>query len=127
MKYNLYTTYLSKLKNIDTSNGIVAIIMRFPPVILKDSNTIHVPELSPSGELLFNYKENKDFESFTEKFWNEINHNDKAQLAIKQIEQALDNYNDVYLVCCEKDYKNCHRSILGEHFKFLGYNWQEIE
>lgn len=124
MKHNLYTTYLSKLKNIDTSNGVVAIIMRFPPFIPKDSNMIHVPELSPTGELLSEYKEDKDFAKFEEKLWKEFD-NEKTKSILKQIEQALE-YNDVYLVCCEKDFNICHRSILGKYFEFSGYKWIEI-
>ena len=126
MKHKIYTTYLSNLKNIDTSNGIVAVIMRFTPFIPEESNMIHVPELSPSGELLSSFKDNKDFKKFEEELWKEFD-NDSFRERIDQITEALDNYNDVYLVCCEKDYINCHRSILGKHFKFLGYEWIEIQ
>lgn len=126
-KYKLYTTYLSNLKNLDTSDAIVAIVMRFPPFIPKEkSNMIHIPELSPTGELLLEYKENKDFDSFKDKLWEQWNSSEESTLRLKQIEYALDNSNDVYLVCCEKDYNECHRKILGEHFEFLGYEWEEV-
>lgn len=125
MKNKLYTTYLSKLKSIDTSDGIVAVVMRFPPFIVEGSNMIHVPELAPSGELLAEYKEDKDFEKFETKLWEEFD-NDKAKDTLSLIEEALSKHNPVYIVCCEKDYLKCHRSSLGKHFEFLGYEWEEI-
>ena len=123
--YKLYTTYLSNMKNIPKSCKIV-IIMRFPPFIPEDSNIYHAIELSPQGKILMDYKDNNDFESFKDKFWEQLNFDKDAQLSLKQIGYALENNNDICLVCCEKDNTNCHRRLLGEFFEFLGYEWEEL-
>lgn len=126
MKHKLYTTYLSNLKNVPESCKIV-IVMRFPPFIPKDSDAFHCIELSPTGDLLMEYKKDHDFEKFEKKLWDQWNKDKKAQLRLKQLEYTLDNFNDVCLICCEKDLNICHRKILGEYFQFLGYNWEELK
>lgn len=129
MKHKLYTTYLGKMKTnkeLIPENCQIAIIMRFPPFMPEDGSMIHVPELSPKGTLLSEYKKDKDFKVFKDKLWEQWQKNEEGAMdAIANIEEALE-YNDVCLVCCEADYLDCHRSILGEHFKFSGYEWEEL-
>ena len=129
MKHKLYTTYLAKLKNnkqLLSEDCVIAIIMRFPPFIPEDGSTIHVSELSPKGTLLSEYKKDKDFEVFSNKLWKQWQSNEEGAMdAIKNIEEALE-HNDVCLVCCEKDINECHRKILGEYFKFAGFEWEEL-
>lgn len=126
MKHKVYTTYLAKIKKIPSTCKTV-LIMRFPPFIPDDSDVFHAIDLSPSGKLLMEYKENHDFESFKDKLWNEWNNNPKSLELLKQAEEALDLYNDICFVCCEKDLNICHRKILGEYFEFLGYEWEELK
>lgn len=126
MSYKLYTTYLANMKNIaDTCK--TAIIMRFPPFIPKDGDTIHCIELSPKGELLSEYKKDNDYEKFKEKLFEQFNNNkENGKLMLDYIQETLDNYNDVCLVCCEKDFNICHRKIIGEYFEEFGYEWEEL-
>ena len=125
MKHKLYTTYLSNIKKVPDSCKI-AIIMRFPPFLPKDGDIIHCPELSPKGKLLNEYKSNKDFDAFKDSLWKQWESNEEGAMdTLKLIEEALE-YNDVCLVCCEKDYNECHRSFLGKYYEFLGYEWEEV-
>lgn len=128
MSHKLYTTYLANMKNIP-SNCQVAIIMRFPPFIPKDGNIYHAKELSPKAKLLNKYKTGDiNFEEFKDLLWEQWQSNEEGAMdTLKEIEETLENVIDVCLVCCEKDLDICHRKILGEYFKFLGYEWEEVK
>jgi uncharacterized protein YeaO (DUF488 family) len=131
MKYKLYTTYLGKLrshKDLIPDNCKVALIMRFPPFLPKDGSMIHVKELSPKGKLLSKFKDGEiTFEEFKTELWNQWESNEeKAMDTLKNIEEALDGHNHVCLICCEEDYNECHRKLLGEYFEFAGYKWEEL-
>lgn len=126
MKYKLYTTYLSKLKTAP-ENAMKLIIMRFPPISFKMyKNTVHCPELSPDADLLMKYKKDNDFNAFSENYLKCIYNNEKASLAIDNIIDCLDNYNDIVLVCCEKDSSICHRTILAKELEKIGYKYNEL-
>lgn len=125
MSYKLYTTYLSNMKKIP-EGARVAIIMRMPPAsILKMENTIHVEQLSPKKEVLFAYKENNDWNTFVEKFKEQMYNDPETMEYLNLLMEALE-YNDVYLVCCEKDANECHRSLIAEYLNSLGYESEEL-
>lgn len=127
MKHKLYTTYQGNHRNYPENCQIV-LIMRFPPFVPKDGDIFHAKELSPKAKLLNQYKSGEiDFEEFKAQLWIQWESNEEGAMdTLKEIEQALDEVIDVCLVCCEKELEGCHRKILGEHFKFLGYEWEEV-
>lgn len=45
---------------------------------------------------------------------------------LKQLEEALRVSKDICLICYEKDYTRCHRSILGQYFQNKGFQWREL-
>lgn len=121
----LYTTYLSKMKHIP-KDEVVAIIMRMPPFISKESNVMHMPQLSPKTNILSEYKKDNDWDKFKESF-NEQMYNDPETMEyINYLLEALERI-DVYLVCCEKDHNVCHRSLIGSYINSLGFEWIEME
>jgi len=125
MSHKLYTTYLSKMKQLP--EGIVkAIIMRMPPISIQDiPGTVHVPQLSPKIEVLKAYKANNDFNTFTEKF-NEQMYNDEETVEyLNMLMEALD-HNDVAIICCEKDANVCHRTLIANYLSSLGYQHKEL-
>lgn len=125
MNYKLYTTYLSKMK--DLPEGIVkAVIMRIPPMSIKTiPNTIHIPQLSPNLDILKEYKQSNDFNTFSDNF-NEQLINDKETVKyLNLLIEALE-YNDVALICCEKDYNICHRTLIANYLSNLGYTCEEL-
>lgn len=128
MTHTLYTTYISKLKSANIPEDAVKIlIMRMPPLSVKQiDGLIHVPELSPKSDILLNYKRNNDWEKFTNDFNEQIDTDPELKKYLDYIVEALD-YNDIYLVCCEKNKDNCHRTILANKIKQItGCNIVEI-
>lgn len=125
MNYKLYTTYLAKMKGIP-NDSVIAIIMRMPPFIAKDSNILHIPQLSPKKDILVDYKKDNDWDKFKESFNNQMYTDPETMKYISYLIEALE-CNDVYLICCEKDYNICHRKLIGEYINSLGYEWIEME
>jgi uncharacterized protein YeaO (DUF488 family) len=123
--YTLYTTYLSKMKHLP--EGIMtAIIMRIPPMsIQKMENVFHCPELSPTVKTLKAYKATGDWDTFVEKFKEQMYTDEETMNYINLLMEGLE-HNDVAIVCCEKNNKECHRSLIAEYLKELGYNTQEL-
>ena len=121
----LYTTYISNMKHIP-KGMLTAIIMRMPPAsIMKMEDAIHVPQLSPKKEVLLAYKESEDWDVFVEKFNEQLYTDDETMQYIELLMEGLD-HNDVCLVCCEKDASRCHRSLIAEYIKTLGYETEEL-
>lgn len=125
MAYKLYTTYNSKIKYIPKDSA-VAIIMRFPTFIPKDTNIVHIPQLSPKTNTLQDYKKTNDWDKFAEEYKEQMYTDPETVAYLNLLMEALDNDNDVYLVCCEKDHTKCHRSLIGEYLQSLGYEWEEF-
>lgn len=125
MKHKLYTTYLAKMKHLP--EGIVkAIIMRMPPISIQDiPGTIHVPQLSPKTEVLKAYKASNDFDTFTEKFNNQMYNDPETMEYLNMLMEALD-HNEVAIICCEKDPNVCHRSLIANYLTSLGYQCEEL-
>lgn len=114
MVHKIYTTYIAKLKKLNISNDEIKIlIMRMPPFSVKNIEGLnHVPELSPTADILLAYKKDNDWDKFEESFNEQMNIDKKMQEQIDFIVKALE-YNDIYLICCEKDKDKCHRTLLA--------------
>ncbi|MHA1585006.1 MAG: DUF488 family protein, N3 subclade [Promethearchaeota archaeon] len=95
--------------------------MRFPFELAKKSSV-----LSPSPLLLREYQQNKiDFGMFALKFEAEIFKSWKAVKRLKFLKD-LSRTTQIFLVCCEKSPKFCHRSILKyfiERLDFFMKKW----
>ena len=122
----VYTTYLSKMKNIPV-DAMKVVIMRSAPMSAQgQKNMIIKQELSPEFETLMAYKRDNDWELFTERFTNQMETDGKILPILDRIIRALE-HNPVALICCEKDENVCHRSILAKKLKSLGARVIEIE
>ena len=125
MSYKLYTTYLSKMKNLP-DDIVKAIIMRMPPMSIQNiPGTVHVPQLSPKLDVLKAYKSNYDFETFTQKFNEQMYSDPETVEYLNMLMEALE-HNDVAIICCERDANVCHRKLIAEYLKSLGYEYEEI-
>ena len=92
------------------------IVMRFP----FGQNKIP-SRLSPSQTLLTSFKEHRmDFQQFAHDFEQEIFLNRSAVNKLK-ILRDLAKRHEIFLVCCEKDPKYCHRRLLKEFIDRLDY------
>lgn len=125
----IYTTYLSKLKDIP-KEAIKVLIARKAPAqeTLDKYNCMHALSLAPTQFLLNQYKEDGNFDKFKKIFVSE-----KKVVTFEEhdeIEKILElcKENDVYLICYEKDYEKCHRSIIAELISNkMNIPWQEAE
>lgn len=123
--HKLYTTYLSKMNKIP-EGVMTAVIMRMPPMsILKMTDVVHSPDLSPNIEVLRAYKVNKDWDVFVEKFNEQMCNDEETIRAICLLMESLE-YNPVAIVCCEKDPNECHRSLIATYLNSLGFESEEI-
>lgn len=109
----VYTTYLDKLDKI-SNKDIKLIIMRLPPNIdiLKYDNIYFIQNLSPSKDILFNFKNNNNWDLFKNNFINQLNESNIIDKLIYKINKNLDK--NIFLICCEKSPYRCHRSIISD-------------
>ena len=117
----LYTSYFAKLKK---EVGFKISIARFNPSWLKEGYIdCWFKDLAPSKELLNDYKyKGIDWIEYTERYKNEVLVDNLNKLLI-----LLDSGQDVTVYCYEKSTDNCHRHILGNIIKNLGYEVEEIK
>ena len=118
----IYTTYLSKLKNIPDNAIKIFIARRSKPVIqdtLKKYNCIWYKDFGPSKTLhdeLLNHE--IPFMLFEARYIVE-------QFKLRNINQTWNNYittikeadkqgKDIYLICYEKDDNECHRKAFRQ-------------
>ena len=90
-----------------------------------------VSDLGPSPTLLKQYnstdKQYNDWIEFKTSFINEINSRDDIQHNINKIIKAITKGLDIYLICYERNYNRCHRTILAEYISNkTGYEWKEF-
>lgn len=82
-------------------------------------------ELAPSKELFGWYLNNKNdenwFKEYKRRYKIEIQSNEIALEKMRYIKSLLDSGKNVALLCYCRDYKKCHRSILGEAFEAINY------
>lgn len=123
----LYTTYFAKMNEIP-EDCIKLIVTRYPPKwldISEHKNTIIEKHLSPFPPILAKYKTTGNWDEYVAEFTDQM---DMVVTwnALKRVENMLKVGRDVCLICYEKDYTRCHRSILGRYFQGLGFEWREL-
>lgn len=124
----LYTTYFAKMKSIP-ENAKKLIITRYPPNWINPNqfnNTFIVKSLSPSQDILLNYKKYNDWETYTKNFQKEMEERKDLKDMLSKLEAFLKNDNDVYLLCYEKDYTKCHRYLIAKYLETKGIPWKEL-
>lgn len=125
----LYTSYIAKLNKLP-QDTIKMLVTRFPPkwLNIKEYNKLYsIQELAPSQELLLQLKKDNDWNNYVTRFHDEIESRDDMKQALNSLLKYLKQDKDVILVCFEKDYLHCHRSLLGEWVSNQGIEWKEIE
>ena len=100
--------------SIENSDGTRILITRYwPRGIKKENFDKWYKELSPSKNLLKNYKEGRiDFQLFEKLFRNEIMENKNIIDICQNIAKEAVNGKEVTLLCYEKDESNCHRKLI---------------
>lgn len=100
--------------SIENSDETRILITRYwPRGIKKENFDKWYKELSPSKNLLKNYKEGRiDFQLFEKLFRNEIMENKNIIDICQNIAKEAVNGKEVTLLCYEKDESNCHRKLI---------------
>lgn len=126
-KGTLYTSYFAKMKQAKIKGGIVS-VSRFNPKWIKEEDLLAwCKSLSPSENLLHDYKHNGiNWDEYTRRYLIEIGNSKQASVDISSIATSLTLGNNLVLMCYEKSSDNCHRHLLGELFKLKGFNVEEI-
>lgn len=130
----LYTTYMSNIKNIpNDENTICILVTRWKPRnIINPSNykfnIIWKPNLGPSEILLTRWKSgNMNWSDYREIYLQEASNSNTFISEMQEIIKYLNEEKNVFLVCYEKDYINCHRSILKEIFQYNNIECEEYK
>lgn len=117
----LYLANIYTYKNQVPVNSVCINIAR-----KNKDNLKQIIELAPSKELFSWYMNNKDnedwFKEYKRQYKIEIQSNELALEKMRYIKSLLDEGKDVVLLCYCRDYKKCHRSIIGEAFEAIKYN-----
>lgn len=125
----LITTYFPKIKQIP-DDYIKLIITRFPPKwldISKYPNTYIMKNLAPLQEILLDYKKDKDWNRYVERFNNQMSMYYPTANTIRKLGRGLQKGKKYAVICYEKDYIHCHRSLLAEKIKdSFNIEWKEL-
>lgn len=121
------TLYTSSYNRLDSKayfdySGLVFSISRQLPDDKRITKEMQWIELAPSEQLFRDYKSCKiSWLQFEQRFLNEIN-----KEAIKDLCSLLNEGDNVLLLCFEKKNKFCHRRLIAEFIKELGYEVKEL-
>lgn len=116
----LYLNYLANIHNTP-EKAIKYLIVRIPPKhfnFSQNPNVKHMPQLSPSQNLLYSYKKGKiSFSQFKEKFRYEIENRYDMKKAIEKLVEDLNHGKNICLICYEENSNECHRKIIADFVK----------
>lgn len=103
---NIYTSYFSKIKNLP-KDFIPVSISLYPP---KGWAGYCYKKLSPSFNILNEYKIKNDKDLYINRFNSEI----LSKLNIDEVLKELSNFGEnIVLVCYEKSENFCHRHLVA--------------
>ena len=118
----ILTSYFAKIPKMDRRISEPISIARFTPKWYIGEKCL---ELAPSAETLLAYKEDGDWEKFKSRYLEELRHVNPHEVHRKL--EKLGRGKNVVLVCFEKEYFECHRSICAKWLKEkLGVSVQEL-
>ena len=122
--YTSHINILNKKKFLDYTGEIMIIARQFPidKLNLIPNHTTHNLNLAPSSKLFNDYKSCKiSWIKFEERFNKELDVVD-----LSEIMNIINGGDNVLLLCYEKSDKFCHRRLVREKFKKLGYEVKEL-
>lgn len=118
MKGKLYTT---NFRNISKAIGVKIAVSRYTPSWIDPLEYKWIVGLAPSPMLLKSYKDEViTWDEFSERY--KIGLNEK----IKPLIEYLDKGIDITILCYEAKDKHCHRHIISDKIKEMGYEVAEL-
>lgn len=118
----IYTSYFAKLRHIPDTIVPIAICRSTPSWW----TGLNYKDLSPSYDILNEYKKLQDQTLYTARFNDEV----VKYLDFNKIYKDLENLSeckDVVLLCYEKPTDFCHRHIIAKYFRQHGYDTEEFK
>lgn len=108
----LYTTYISKVKDVP-ADVLKVFVCRYLPNSISMDNSIHSLKLAPSANLFARRKSKEiSYELFKKEYISEL---ERKGLNFKNV-----NSNKLCFICYEKYPSTCHRKILAEYLQSKG-------
>lgn len=118
----ILTSYFAKMHKMDFRISEPVSIARFTPKWYIGEKCL---ALAPSAKILSEYKEDGDWNKFKRHYLEELNHVNPNEVYHKL--QKIGRGKNVVLLCFEKDYFKCHRSICAKWLRDkLGIRVQEL-
>ena len=116
----LYTTYFAKVKTLPKTITPVSIARKAP-----DGWTgPEYKKLAPSPNILSEWKEKQDQDSYFNRFFSEVLDNMRADEVLAEL-YALVDTADIAFVCYEKPEDFCHRHLVADWFREGGFEVEE--
>lgn len=117
----IYTSYFAKIRKFPENIMPIA-ICRMPPA---GYTGVVYKALAPSYDILFQYKANPDEKLYTERYNKEILDKIDLKSVIEELER-ISHGKDIALICFEKSSDFCHRHIVADKLKAMGYDVTEF-
>lgn len=120
---NIYTSYFSKAKYLDSSEYCIVSISRFPPRGFKGVRCL---SLAPSADLLSDWKKGMSESEYIRRYRAEMNDLFDLHHIFETLAMFCKGRNMV-LCCYEGDGKFCHRHVLSDIvYEKFGYRINEL-
>lgn len=111
----IYTSYFAKAKNLDESGYCpISIAVKSPDWFIGPS----IKQLAPNWSILIEYKETKDIDRYSERFYEEVLSKLDVEEVTKTIwkiaHESTSSPKIPILLCYESPEKFCHRHLVAE-------------
>jgi uncharacterized protein YeaO (DUF488 family) len=114
----IYTSYRSNVKNIPIKEDTkIILVYRYGPPIENRSDIIQYRDLGPTAQLFTDYSRYKNWADYKIKYIDQLYNNAFSNRQFGKLIEMAKNYN-VILICYEKDYLHCHRSLLATELQY---------
>ncbi len=110
----IYTSYFGNMKRIGDNVIYVAISATIPEGV----KCLHLKKLAPSYGNLMAFKNDSDWGKYSKRYKDETLSKFRPDEIISMIYNLIGEQRtvkDIVLLCYEKEYSRCHRSIVAEY------------
>lgn len=123
----IYTTYLSKIKDIP-EDTIKILIMRYKPKWLnKYTDILWEPLLAPRMFDEYKFDNSISKQELFDDYYNYLENSDIPSKVLFKIINYIKDGKNVCFICCEKELYECHRRVLAEYVsKKTNVVWEEL-
>lgn len=108
----IYTSYFGNMKRLGSDCVPIAISATIPDGI----NCLHLKKLAPTYDTLMKYRKDGDWDDYCRRYKEETLSKFKPNSIVDDIKSLAGSTTgkDIVLLCYEKDYTRCHRSLVAD-------------